>query len=101
MVFGLCIGVVLASCARSEIENATSCTELEDAWKAAGGLQASSGIQLDTMDRVNELARESDLSLDELRTCFDLFLEAQRASNCTRTDLEITYLDEYCEPVRK
>lgn len=51
------------------------------------------------MDRVNEIARESDLSADDVRTCFDLFLEAQRVLDCTRTDLPFLFSDEHCDGV--
>ena len=86
--------IALAGCAGSDIERATSCAELEDAWEAAGGLNADDSVQLDTLEQVNVLGTQGDLSDEDVLTCGDLGIETQRALACN--DPRLSLPDEEC-----
>jgi len=85
--------LVLVGCAGSDIDNAQSCAELET-WEQAGGLNAEATVHLDVMDRVNELGPADDLPEDEVLTCADLFLDAQKGLDCQYPTLSLP--EEFC-----
>lgn len=85
--------LVLAGCAGPDIDDARSCSELEQAWEEAGGLDAEASVHLDVMDRVKDLA-SGDLPEEEVVACAGLFLEAQKGLDCQDPTLSLP--DEFC-----
>lgn len=86
--------LVLVACTSADINDAKSCAELEKAWEESGGLTAEPSVHLDVMDRVNELGSADDLSEEEVKTCVDLFLKAQKGLDCR--DSRLSLPDEFC-----
>jgi len=86
--------LVLVACAGPDIDGAQSCAEIENAWEDAGGLNAEASVHLDVMDRVNELGPADDLPEEEMLSCADLFLEAQKGLDCQDPKLSLPV--EFC-----
>jgi hypothetical protein len=92
-VSALSVVVVLGACAGPDIKGASSCAELEEAWEAAGGLDAEESVHRDTMERLNELGAR-DLSVEDVVMCSDLFLKAQAALDCR--DPRLSLPETFC-----
>jgi hypothetical protein len=85
--------LILTGCVGPVIDGAQSCSELEQAWEEAGGLDAEASVHLDVMDRVNELGA-GNLPEEELAACADLFLDAQKGLDCQDPTLSLP--DDFC-----